>query len=281
MTQFFFEDESVQNTAQNHIDQILALEQRESERIIKLYRKVRHELRDRLEYAPKGTFTEEKLRGTLAQVELAIDAMSKNLTKGISDSSDLAAEKGIDHLITEINKYNKIFKGSFIPINLDAAVVASDTDNLLFNRYKTSIDAYSGAIRSRIAQGLTEAVVQQLTLDEVVGSIGRTFQGEEWKLLQISRTELHNVYSQGKLRGMSDLWGEGKGDIPDLKKTLFHPMDLRTGSDSKRLAQNNPIVDIDEPFIEDSTGKKLTYMAPPNRPNDRAILIPYREEWKK
>jgi hypothetical protein len=281
MTQFFFEDESVQNLAENHINQILKLEQNESERIIKLYRQARRDLRDRLDHFPQGTFTEAKLRGTLVQIDLAIDAMSKHLVKGISDSSDLAAEKGIEHLVTEINKFNKHYTGSVIPINLDAAVIASDTDNLLFNRYKTSIDAYSGAIRSRIAQGLTEAVVQQLTLDEVVGSLGRTFLGEEWKLLQISRTELHNVYSQGKLRGMGELWGEGKGDIPDLKKTLFHPMDKRTGNDSKRLSQNNPIVDIDEPFIENSTGKKLTYMAPPNRPNDRAILIPYREEWKK
>lgn len=80
---------------------------------------------------------------------------------------------------------------------------------------------------------------------------------------------------------MLDLWDEGDGEIPDLKKTLFHPMDNRTGKDSKRLSQNNPIVPINEPFIEYSTGKKLEYMAPPNRPNDRAILIPYRDEWKK
>lgn len=281
MQKFFFEDETVQDISDNHLDQILSLEQTESERIIKLYRRVRHQLRDRLDYIPKGTFTEAKLKGALVQVELAINAMSEELAKGMSDSAEKSAIKGIEHLIKEVNKFNKNFTGSVIPINLDAAVIATDTDNFLFNRYKVSIDAYSAGIRSRIASGITEAIVQQQTLDEVVGSIGRTFQGEEWKLQQIARTELHNVYSQGKLRGMGELWNEGKGDIPDLQKTLFHPMDKRTGADSKRLAQNNPIVDIDEPFVESSLGHKVTYMAPPNRPNDRAILIPYREGWKK
>ena len=83
-----------------------------------------------------------------------------------------------------------------------------------------------------------------------------------------------------QLRGMQQLWGEGQGAIPDLKKTLFHRMDKRTGKDSKWLAQHNPIVPIDEPFVESSLGHEVSYMAPPNRPNDRAILIPYRDGWK-
>ena len=57
-------------------------------------------------------------------------------------------------------------------------------------------------------------------------------------------------------------------------------MDKRTGEDSKILARNNPIVPIDEPFVENSTGKELVYMHPPNRPNDRAIMIPYRDSWR-
>ena len=78
---------------------------------------------------------------------------------------------------------------------------------------------------------------------------------------------------------MKKLWGDGEGTIPDLKKTLYHPMDKRTGEDSKWLNKNNLIIPVDEPFKYTWNGQVREYMAPPDRPNDRSILIPYRESW--
>lgn len=276
---FFFEDNDVEETALNHIEKIRALEDREAEKILKVYKRVRQELRDRLTYLQQGTFTAQKLQGALLQIELAIQQMNKNLKADMGDSSQIVAEKGIQDLIREIEKWNKTFKGGVIPININAVESATDTKNFLFNRYEVSIQSYGELLRARMAQGLTDSVVAQSTVSETMDRVGKTFMGEEWKLQQIVRTELHNVYNLGKLNGMSDLWDEGSGTIPDLKKTLFHPMDARTGDDSKKLARKNPIVPVDEPFVEYSTGKRLEYMAPPNRPNDRAILIPYREAW--
>ena len=275
----FFDSEEVEDIAQAHVEKVLALEEKETTRILRIYRRVRADLRDRLDAVPSGTFTAQKLQGVLLQVELAIAAMNRNLLSDMDSSVDLVAETGVQNLIKEIQKWDKHFLGAVIPINLDAVEVASDTKNFLFNRYEVSIQSYGQGLRSRMAQGLSEAVVSQSSLSEVIQKVGLTFQGEEWKLQQIVRTELHNVFNLGKLNGMTELWGEGGGSIPDLKKTLFHPMDKRTGKDSKRLAAKNPIVPVDEPFIEFSTGRRLEYMAPPNRPNDRAILIPYRDAW--
>ena len=188
------------------------------------------------------------------------------------------ARTGIENLISEITKWNKEFTGAVIPINLSAIEVALDTKNFLFNRYESSLDAYTAMTRARMASSLTESVIAQDNYSDVVSNLSKTFMGEQWKLQQITRTELHNVYNQGKLNGMKDLV---EGNIPDLLKTLYHPMDSRTGKDSVRLSQNNPVVPVDEPFIEYSTGKRLEYMAPPNRPNDRAILIPYRKVWAR
>ena len=36
--------------------------------------------------------------------------------------------------------------------------------------------------------------------------------------------------------------------IPDLKKTLIHPMDNRTSADSKELAAQNPVIDTDKRY---------------------------------
>lgn len=290
--EFFFGDEEVQDVASNHLEAIAGLEDREAARVMKSYRRVRQDLRDRLDALDlsgrNGTFTAQKMRGALMQVDLALAEMNRNLNDDMQTASSSAAEMGVGHLIKEIEKWNKIFTGAVIPINVNAVAVATKATNLLFNQRESSLQSYSSFIRGQIGRALADATIAQETAGEIVAGIpdlgtkiGQFFLGEEWKLHRIVRTELHNVYSQGKIRGMLDLWDNGSGEIPDLKKTLYHRIDSRTGKDSIRLAQNNPIVPINEPFVESSTGKELVYMAPPNRPNDRSILIPYREEWKK
>lgn len=278
MSEEFFLDEEVQDLAETHVGQLLKLENSEAERILRAYKRARQDLRDRLEAAPPGTFTEQQMRGTLFQVEQGIVELSRILKREMSASSLETAQLGIEHLARELSKWNKEFQGAAVPINVNAVAIATDTQNFLINRYETSISSYSEMLRQRIAFGLTDAALQQMPMSEVITKLSKTFMGEEWKLQQITRTELHNVYSTGKLNGMRDL---RDSQMPDLMKTLWHPMDSRTGEDSKRLNRNNPIVPVDEPFVEDSTGKTLTYMAPPNRPNDRAILIPFRESWSQ
>jgi hypothetical protein len=114
------------------------------------------------------------------------------------------------------------------------------------------------------------------TVQRMVSDIGRFFIGEEWKLTRIARTELHHVYNFSKMMGMGEV---RDSTLPDLKKALMHPMDNRTAADSKRLAAENPIVDIDEPFRFKWKGEVRVFQAPPDRPNDRSILVPYREQW--
>ena len=278
--QEFFVEDAVHEMAQQNAESVLSLETNQGKRIISSYTKIRQELRDRLDKLPSGTFTAQKMSATLAQLELAIDGMGKALNRDIKSGSRILAETGVEDLIKELEKWNKVLTGAIQPINLKAVEIAADTSKFLFNRYDSSLETYNSAIRSKMAQSLTESVIAQDQTSEVISRLGKVFLGEEWKLEQITRTELHNVYSQGKLKGMMNLWNEGEGKIPDLKKTLYHRMDKRTGRDSIELNRNNPIVPVDEPFVESSLGYEVSYMAPPNRPNDRAILIPYRDAWK-
>ncbi len=80
------------------------------------------------------------------------------------------------------------------------------------------------------------------------------------------------------MKGMGEIQDE---TIPDLQKTLIHPMDLRTGADSQYAASLHLVADIDEPFRYRWKGVEREFMAPPDRPNDRAILVPYRAAWNE
>lgn len=274
----FFENSKVETLAQNQVEEVQDLNKREVKKMMKLYKSIRLELIDRLHSMPKGTFTSQRMRSTLVQIDAALVEMQRILGKGIKESSMILGERSSEDLIKEINTFDKEFTGAVFPLDLDAALVASKTSNFLFERHESSLEAYSKALRQDFAMELTEAVLTGKSNSEIVMELGQKFKGEQWKLERIARTELHNVYNIAKMDGMKEV--RDSGDIPDLMKTLFHPMDNRTGADSKALNHKNPKIPIDDPFKFKWGDQERVFMAPPDRPNDRAILLPYRKDWK-
>jgi hypothetical protein len=276
----FFEDTTVTDTVQSTIERVDSLNAKEQRKVLKLFKKVRQDLQDRLLTIPEGTFTEQQLNNTLVQVNAAISAINRDLKTGMVDSSAILAEQGISDMVKEVQKFSKKFEGSIIPLNFDAILRTTNADNFLVNKYQASIDAYTEALRSQITSNIAVSMISgdttQRTVSKLVSDVGRFFVGEEWKLERIARTELHGVYNFSKQQGMTNV---KNSVIPDLKKALFHPMDGRTGQDSIELAKINPVVDIDEPFRFTWKGKTRVFQFPPDRPNDRSIMVPYREKW--
>jgi hypothetical protein len=274
----FFDDVDSTGVVEDHIRSVLSLEEEQAKTIMRSYQEVRRELRDRLDSVRGNSFTAQHLRGVLAQVQGAIEAMNSKLAGDTIAGAEEAAMQGIDDLVDEIKKFNQKFTGAVTPINLNAALLAKDTANFLVTKYQTNLDAYGNDLMTQISNGLFQASIGDASYGEVVGRVGNFFMAEEWKLHRIVRTELHNIYNLGKMNGMSELVD---GSISDLMKTLMHPMDSRTGDDSIYAAQKHLVAAIDEPFVYVWKGKRREFMAPPDRPNDRAILVPYREEWGK
>lgn len=273
----FFEEVDTIGIVENHVQRVLKLEESKAKALLRRYKEVRQELRDRLDRFPEGTFTNQQLRGVLVQVDAAIIAMNQSLKEGMGEVSPEVALLGVEDQLDEIQKFEKYFTGAVVPININAQLIAEDTNNFLINKYEASISAYSESVRSMLTTNLTNEMLMESSLSKVVRQLGTFFQGEEWKLLRIARTELHNSYNLGKMNGMLETRDQV---LPDLMKTLYIPMDARTGSDSKALSRQSPIVPIDEPFVQVWKGQKRVYMAPPDRPNDRSILIPYRKDWE-
>ncbi len=271
----FFEEVDGTGVVENHIKQVLNLEDDQQKIILQEYQSIRRELVDRLARAPRGTFTAQHLRGVLGQVEGAIVAMTKSLNGSMIQGAQIAALKGIDHLIKEINLFDKKFTGAITPINLNAALLAHDTSQFLITRYNKNLNKYGADLLAQVSNGLFSATLGESSYDEVVGKISNFFNGKEWELRRIVRTELHGIYNRGKINAMQEL----TDDIPDLKKTLMHPMDGRTGDDSIYAAQKHLVADMDKPFEYTWAGKRRVFFVPPDRPNDRSVMVPYRKEW--
>lgn len=275
MPGFFDEVDSI-GIVEDHINAVLALEATQSDKVMASYADVRSRLVERLAHLPRGSFTAQHLRGVLAQVQGAIDAMNKGMRGNLKEGAFDIASLSIKDLVGEIQMFDKEFTGAVTPININAAIAAQDTANFLVEKYQTNLNAYGSDLLTQISNGLFAASIGETSNEEVVGRISKFFAAEEWKLRRIVRTELHNIYNVGKLQGMGTL---AETQVPDLKKTLMHPLDSRTGKDSVYAATLGLVAEIDEPFFYVWKGKPREFMAPPDRPNDRAILVPYRDEW--
>lgn len=290
----FFEEVDSLGVVESHIRKIVRLEEKEASQLSEIYRTSRENVLGRLARARPDSFTAQQARGTLAQIDSALKAIEKSLRGRMLKGARLAAETGVEDLIREMRTFEDYFTGAVTPINVDAAAIAGDLENYLFNQYEASIKSYTSDLRDLMANRLQSAIVEQLPYTDIVKSIGTFFLGEEWKIHRIARTELHQIYGQAKLRGMGELQ---ESTMPDLLKTLIHPMDARTADDSKYVRALNLIVPVNEPFRyywppqdpaeraryakgSRSPSKLREYMTPPDRPNDRSILVPYRPSWQ-
>ena len=267
--------------AEIHSQKILDLELSESEKIMESYKRVSRNIRARLKYLPPDKYTAQYLRGVLLQIERAMIDFQKEHSDSVLGSVNAATELGVDHLLTEVVKYNADFEGSVVLRNVNVELLATQYSERLFNQYNASLLAYNADLRGRLALALQDLVIEGLNSEEInerllnQGGIARFFEGESWRLRRIVRTELHGIYSGAKMGTMRSI----KEYEPEIKKTLYHPLDSRTAADSEYVMSLNLRVDVDQPFSYEWRGEQRVFMAPPDRPNDRSILIPYHPSW--
>lgn len=274
----FFNEITALKIAENHAEEAAKLERQQAVKLLKRYSEIRKTLRDRLDTMQEDTFSAQQLRGVIIQVESAILAMIRSLKTEMGESGKILIETGLAHLIKETQRFENYFTGAVTPLNINVAALVLDSSNFKINQYQASLDAYGQDLISEISLQLSNSVLQQDSLSKVLMRLNQYFLGEEWKLLRIARTELHSAYAMGKWEGMKAI---KETSIPKLKKALFQPMDYRTADDSKYIAMKNPVKELNEPFSYMWAGKKRVFMFPPDRPNDRSILIPAHDDWIK
>lgn len=218
-------------------------------------------------------FTEARLEQTLEIIDNVLFDLESYLNQEVRTGSEMLLRESQDHVYRDLEKIEKKFGGlSEIPIR-PSALVVTEADNFLINQYSSSMKRYNQELRGRIQRELGEMVIARSTAHQATRAVEGVMNQDLWKVSRIVRTELHNIYSKGKLIKMQNVKDE---HIPDLKKGLIHPIDHRTAEDSLKLADLNPIVDLNEPFRYSYKGKVREFMTPPDRPNDRAVIVPIR-----
>lgn len=229
--------------------------------------------------AGKGsTFTVNRYRAALAQVDAVLGEMTANQMRGFKHTSSALGESSVKDAILQVNAGEKIYTGLVRPVPFEEALRFQKTEVLkssLLDQFDESITAYGHSTIVRIKKAMSQSMLAGEPMEAVIDQLSKTsriFKEARWRAARIYRTELANTYEA--TRQSTAEWIK-KELYPDLKKKLVAIHDDRTGADS--IYVDGQTRDLNEPF-EDNLGRK--YQHPPNRPNDRETVLHVRDAWQ-
>lgn len=273
-----------------HLRQLQRVVERQGVRgLRRLYEDARLDLEARLAATPTGAqATLAELNALRAQTEATIEAMGRQLQVHLANTTRAAAVLGAQHGVQEFALLEKHYKGTAPVLDLDRASVfagmARDHDRSLLTRHREASRTWTKTqikgMEERIALGTLTGKSQFQLIDEVAGAAGMLAE-ERWKAERIVRTEGqygHNLVKNDAIERTAKETGR------KLYRRLIEHFDARTGDDSFLL--HGQTVAVGKPFVwmrptRGGGWKRETFMFPPNRPNDRATVIPWDPEWEE
>lgn len=250
--------------------------------------------------AGKGdTFTAYQMRIVQAQLREGQALITKRLAGDMTPLTKMAQEKALTGLVTDVKRLHKHFTGAEITLPIEeAAVFAGVIQNrasTLLRVNQTSMARYGVRIVEDVEKEMALSMLKGETPSAVIDTVAEAIDGEWWQGERIVRTEMAYAYNGTHRDGIM----EASEQIPELwMRWEEHcddsgsPLDDRVGVDS--IAMHGQVAKPGDQFtmpdtapFPDAKGRTevpeslvgLSWDFPPNRPNDRAVLSPWMEDW--
>lgn len=254
----------------------------------RLYKEARGEILARLLRIGKGKDTVEglTLRTMQKQIDDALMLLGKNIEVHLKDIGKTTAELGARQGIDEYRKLHEYFTGTLPIVNLDVPArmrgLVKGVESSLLRRHSIQAKTWTAGAVQAMEQRLSLAAAARRPLEETIDDLMGTpgMDGLRYRAERIVRTE--GAYAHGSAKQAAIEETSKELEIV-LFKRLIETFDDRTGDDS--FLVHGQTVPADQPFEwkHKVRGKWLVtkYMHPPNRPNDRAVVIPWDPEWEE
>jgi len=230
------------------------------------------------------TFSAHHARVILLQVRDGLREFQRQFGSQLNHDGEAAAVLAQCHTVNAIKQFERRFTGTEPILRLEEAAVFRGVyrgvEPTLLDRYHKLVGNYPMETIVRVKNQLAVSMLGGQGVDQTVRQIaskGGVFDRERWRAERIVRTESSYAYGQTGQRCL----GEVAKEVPQLMKRLVATQDDREGEDSKQL--DGQTVPWDKPFVWMKKTKhgveRVEYMAPPNRPNDRETVVPWRQEY--
>ena len=264
---------------ENNIERILGLEIVTAKRVEALYRRVFDKLDREIRSKSLSKMGEEQARVVNLQLQESLNALALKRRVGAEKAFVNVRDMAGHDTVKEFNALNKRLMGMARIVPIDAVILSTDPESYLFNRYVDSFEAFDSQAASSIERSLSESIVRGDSYTAAAGRLSTLFRTMDyWKLARIARTEMHNIFNLSKIESMKQI---RKDYVPGLKKMVIHPMDHRTGEDSKYFKSLDQVIPLDASFEYTWNGQKRVTFSGNDRPNDRGVLVPASPDWLK
>lgn len=231
-------------------------------------------------------FTLVRMQSTLAQLRDVVRTLKLGMGKTLLDAAAIAAETEAQELLRYMEAAEKKYTGIGQPLALNEARITeravAATESSVLQRIASNadhpgqpgvLDRYGNAVIANIEDELRLRLVTQKPWAEVreaiIGRSGFLQQAPLHWAERIVRTETMAMHGRAALETIA----EAQAELPDMVKILSATFDTRTAADS--YANHGQIRRPKEAF--DTWFGSM--MAPPNRPNDREVVVPHRIAW--
>lgn len=236
------------------------------------------ELRERLDQLQRegkgDTWTASDSEATLLQVRELLGSQGRAFRELLVANGARARELGGKSAVDVLRHFEGKAGAPIRPLAIGAAVAAQDP---LLGRYEASVARWGQRTIGRIAEQLQRGLLVGETFDQMKRRLtgergGGVLVQSAGDAARIIRTEGMSSYARGT---QEEIVAQKAKRFPDLQKKLVETFDARTAADSR--VAHGQVRDVNESF----TDGKHTYLTPPGRPNDRAVVIPWRKEWEE
>lgn len=221
----------------------------------------------RLSGSPERYQTQE-VRVLLAQVREVVDTLGSEFGVRVGEELEAlgreAAGIGRESLLAEIDAWADKFQGSvrrIAPVELAGDLLGPG----LLEYYDVSRSTYGMDAIRQMRQSLAASSLSGETVWVATQKLSQKLDMPEWRAERIVRTEQSFALHARQMADLQAAYGPG---APGWKKQLVAVHDDRTGDDS--IFVDGQTRALGEPF-EDNEGR--SYQHPPNRPNDREVVV--------
>lgn len=239
----------------------------------------------------RDTMTTYQMTMLRAQIKEGQKRIAEMMANGMGPIAKDTQKDAIRQAASTIVRLEKKFTGADLVLPLEQAatfegLIAGRTASLV-RLHQSSFSRYGGVLTQKMEQELSMSLMTGETPMEAIDRIMDVAGNEWWQAERIVRTETAYAFNASH----ADAIDEASSELPDLYQrwteyvddATGQPLDDRVGEDS--LVLHGQVVKAGGQFImppDPRVSQKMwnrRYDHPPNRPNDRAVLLPWRPGW--
>jgi len=260
-------------------------------RLKKVYEQAEQELLSKIgRQNNRQKFTISHHAAMLAQVRQGQAVMARRTAGELGSISREAQVDSLRGLSTDIKRMEKHYTGTTPVLPVDEAArfsgVIDRRRTSLLRMHEGSMARYGGRLVGDMEDQMAVSVTMGETIGDAVDRIQQVAQNEWWQAERIARTETLWAYNATHADGIKEVatrmpqlmmrWTEHVSDDGA-------PLDDRVGEDS--IVMHGQVAPPGGLFTmppDPRASQSLWYKSwdhPPNRPNDRAVLVPWNSTW--